>query len=440
MAALVVAFALTGCSDTAASPIAVAPVGRSTVVEVVDAPATVEAAATATVTAPAAGTVRRLLVRDGQRVRAGQVLLVINSPQTLRTLQQAQQAAAAVGGGVSLSGVDLSAGQSQADAAASQAFAAARQAARQIPDPTQRQQALAQIAQTQAQYAAARAQVQATVGQINSGVANLEQALSALTTAQRTQAQLAVAAAQRAVDALAVRAPITGTVVLGAGASDGSGSSDLSGLLDQVPSGLQGQAQSLLGSGSSGSGGSTTGQLGVGSPVSSGDPLLTVTDVSSLSLTAQVDETDVLLVHKGVPADVQLDAVPGAVYRAVVRNVDLNPTTSSRGGVAYVTRLALFEGRMPDGSVAPQPRPGMSAVASLRVRTARDAVAVPAAAVFRDGTQDAVWLVTDGEAHKQTVTLGAQGQDTVQVVSGVSEGDEVVVKGADQVRDGQQVP
>ena len=240
-----------------------------------------------------------------------------------------------------------------------------------------------------------------------------------------------------------MRAPIAGTVVLGASAGGSTGSSDLSGLLGQLPSSVQGQAQSLLGSSGSGSGssgGSTTGQLSVGSPVSSGDPLLTVTDVSSLSLTAQVDETDVLLVHKGVPADVQLDAVPGATYRAVVRNVDLNPTTSSRGGVAYVTRLDLMAGRMSDGSVAPRPRPGMSAVAALRVRTARNAVSVPAAAVFRDGEQNAVWLVTDGVAHKQVVTLGAQGEDTIQIVSGVSEGDQVVVKGADQVREGQKVP
>jgi RND family efflux transporter MFP subunit len=174
--------------------------------------------------------------------------------------------------------------------------------------------------------------------------------------------------------------------------------------------------------------------------VTAGDPLLSVTDVSALSLSAEVDETDVLLVHKGVRADVELDAVPGATYRAVVRNVDLNPTTSGRGGVGYLTRLDLRQGRMPDGSLAPRPRPGMSAVASLRVLTARDAVAVPAAAVFRDGQRDAVWLVVDGVAQKQPVTLGAQGVAEIQVVSGVEVGDQIVVRGADQVRDGQRVP
>ena len=416
-----------------------ATVGTSTVVEVVEAPATVTANATATVSAPATGTVRQLRVRDGQRVRAGRVLLVVSSPETVRALSQAQQAAAAVQGGVSLGGVDVSAGQSQADRAATTAFRAARRAAQQIPDPTLRRQSLAQIDQAEAQYQAARAQVQATVTQINSGVANLEQALGALTQAQRTQVALAVQAANSAVDALTVRAPIAGTVVFGPAAGGGS-SSDLGGLVEQLPGSLAGQAQSLLGGGTSATGGSTSGRLTPGSPVSSGDPLLTVTDVSALSLTAEVDETDVLLVRKGVRADVELDAVPGATYRAVVRNVDLNPTTSGRGGVGYITRLDLFEGRLPDGSVAPRPRPGMSAVARLRVLTARDAVAVPAAAVFRDGDQDAVWLVVGGVARKQPVTLGAQGVDEIQVASGLSVGDQIVVKGADQVSDGQQIP
>ena len=40
--------------------------------------------------------------------------------------------------------------------------------------------------------------------------------------------------------------------------------------------------------------------------------MLTITDTSTLTLRAEVDETDVLLVRKGVKADVELDAVPGA--------------------------------------------------------------------------------------------------------------------------------
>jgi RND family efflux transporter MFP subunit len=174
--------------------------------------------------------------------------------------------------------------------------------------------------------------------------------------------------------------------------------------------------------------------------VSAGDPLLTVTDVSTLSLAAEVDETDVLLVTKGVKADVEFDAVPGAAYRAVVRNVDLTPVTSSRGGVSYVVRLDLRGGTTVAGEPAPVPRPGMSAVASLRVKVAKDVVAVPVSSVFRDGDADAVWLVVGGLARLTPVVVGAQGADDVEIVDGLAEGDQVVVSGADLVTEGQPVP
>ena len=113
---------------------------------------------------------------------------------------------------------------------------------------------------------------------------------------------------------------------------------------------------------------------------------------------------------------------------------------SSRGGVTYAVRLALGRGTLPGGSTAPTPRPGMSAVVDLQVRTAKDAVAVPAAAVFRDGRRDAVWVVVNGTARERVVRLGAQGEAKVQVLEGLKVGERVVVRGADQVRDGQRVP
>jgi multidrug efflux pump subunit AcrA (membrane-fusion protein) len=416
----------------------VGDVGRATVVEVVEAPATAVARATAAVTSPATGTIQSLRVRDGARVRKGQTLLVVSSPAVDRALAQAQQAASATTS-VNLPGLDLGAQSAASEAAARRAFARARSAARAIPDNRLRAQALAQVQRAEAQYEAAVARSRALVDQVNRGVASVEEALNSLAQAQQVQLNAAVAAAQASKKALTVKAPIAGTVVIGSAV--GSGGSDVSGLVDSLPGDLAGQAQALLGGGSgAAAGGSTTGVLEVGSPVSSGDPLLTVTDVSTLSLTAQVDETDVLLVSKGVKADVEFDAVPGAAYRAVVRNVDLTPVTSSRGGVSYVVRLDLSGGTTIAGEPAPVPRPGMSAVASLRVKVAKDVVAVPVSSVFRDGEADAVWLVVEGLARRTPVVVGAQGADDVEVLEGLAEGDQVVVSGADLVTEGQPVP
>jgi multidrug efflux pump subunit AcrA (membrane-fusion protein) len=446
-AVAVSAVLLTGCSGNSPG-IQVAAVGRSTVSEVVEAPATVQAAATTTVTSPATGTVETVFVRDGQRVAAGTLLFQISSPQAEARLTQARSALAQVDSAAPGSPATLTGGaQSQADAAAQGAFTAARKAAAGIPDPRLKAAALTQITVAERQYQLAAAQARAAIAAINSGIGNLNAAIASLTAAQRVQAQTAAQVAQNAVDALEVTAPIDGSVQLG-GSSGGSGQTgggDLGAVLSQLPEDQQQQAASALGSGalpSGGSGGSgvqTAGPVTVGTPVSAGTTLATIVDVSSLSLQADVDETDVFLVRPGVKAEAELDAVPGGRYPATVASVGLSPTQSARGGVSYRARLTLAGGTMPDGSRAPTPRPGMSAVADLQVRTARDAVSVPATAIVRDGDRDAVWVVDDAHAHRRNVTVGTQGEDEVAVTAGLRVGEQVVVRGVDQVREGQEL-
>jgi len=447
-AVAVSAVLLTGCTGNS-SGIQVAAVTRSTVSEVVEAPATVQAVATTTITSPATGTVETVYVRDGQRVAAGTLLFQISSPQAEAQLTQARSALAQVESAAPGSPALLTGGaQTQADTAAQGAFTAARNAAAGIPDPRLKAAALTQITAAERQYQLAAAQARAAIAAINSGIGNLNAAIASLTAAQQVQAQAAVQVAQNAVDALQVTAPIDGTVQLGGSSGGGQSGADLGGVLSQLPADQQQQAASALAGGAlptgaagGGSGGQvqTTGPVTVGTPVSVGTTLATIVDVSRLSLQADVDETDVFLVKPGVEAEAELDAVPGGRYPATVVSVGLSPAQSARGGVSYRARLTLGGGTMPDGSRAPIPRPGMSAVADLQVRTARNAISVPATAIVRDGDRDAVWVVDDSHAHRRNVTVGAQGEDQVAVTAGLRVGDQVVVRGIDQVREGQEL-
>lgn len=265
----------------------------------------------------------------------------------------------------------------------------------------------------------------------------LSQALAANAVAGSTGAAgqaLAGAQLQQAratVDALTVRAPIAGVVTLGAGAP-ASGGGDLSGLLGSLPSALQGAAGAALGGGSAPASSTTTNELSPGSPVGTGTPLLTVTDLSTLGIAAEVDETDVLMVEAGTEAEVELDALPGIPFTATVTSVDLAPTASTGGGVGYRVRLSLEKAQ-------PAPRPGMSAVVDLQVRTSEQVLAVPSAAVVRDGGKDAVFVVEDGRVQRVEVSLGAQGEDLVEVTRGLEGGEQVVVRDADRLEDGQAV-
>ena len=388
--------------------------------EVVDASASVTAKAVATLTAPADGTLAALTVSPGQSVTAGQVLAVIDSPSARQRLDQAAQALAALrGGGGGSVGVDMSGAQRRTDQAAAGAFTTARDAANKIADPGVRAALLAQVDAAERSYQEAAASARALISSVQRGLAGVGQATSALTAAQRVQARAAYDLAKSTVDALTLTAPIGGVVQLGG------------------PSG--GAAGGPPGGGTP-SGPGIDGTVPLGGRVSAGTVIATVVDTSELGLVADVDETDILLVAPGIPASIELDAAPGASYKGTVRSVDVLPGQSARGGVSYRVRLTLDAGTYTDGRTAPIPRPGMSAVAHLNVRSARDALTVPAAAVFSAGGHDAVWVVRDGKAVQVPVTVGVSGQDLVQVVSGLNSGDRIVVRGTDKVRAGQQLP
>jgi HlyD family secretion protein len=435
--ASVLALTVAGCGGGSDDPLRAATVGRATVVETVDAPVVVTARATATVTAPADGTVGQLRVHEGQRVREGQILLRVGSPDAHRRLRLARQADSRAAASARPIGLPVfTAGGGQAGAGAERAFAHARLAVQRLPSGAARTQTLSVLRLLQSQYVAARTVTDQAVRQFSAGVRGLSAAIVGMSSAQRGQTGAAVQVARRTVAALTVRAPVAGTVSLSPPAASKSHSSDASQLVAKLPASLQGQAGGLVGGAAAPS---VDAVLASGRPVRSGQPILTVTDTSTLTLTAQVDETDVLLVKKGIAASATLDAVPDATYVATVTTIDPAPTTSSRGGGSYVVRLSLGSGTMPDGSVAPTPRPGMKGDVKLNVRTARHTVAVPAIATFRAGARDAVWVVKNGVTHRRMVRLGAQGETRVQVVEGLQAGERIVVRGVDGVRDGEPV-
>ncbi|MEU6424699.1 HlyD family efflux transporter periplasmic adaptor subunit [Microbispora sp. NPDC046973] len=444
-----------GCTSAEPQKAPVAVVTRTTVSEVVEAPATVGARATATLTAPASGTVARLYVQDGDTVKKGQILARISSPQARQQLSAARKADRQAARPVSFSGGPVGVRlprlrlPSSLDAHVDRSFAQARKAARSIGDRAARARLLAAIDDADKRRRAQRRALGEVLdgltrsldqtlsqmsGQVSAGMSGLSASMASLRAASRSQTRAAVRAAEQTVDALVVRAPFGGVVTLG-GASSGGGAAGLGALVSQLPAGLGSQA----GAAAAAPAGRSGGTVATGVPVAAGDPLVTVTDVSVLTLSADVDETDVLLVRRGTPAEVEFDAVTGATYTGSVTGVGVTPKEGATGGVSYPVRLRLGRGAYDDGSAAPAPKPGMSAVVRLAVRRAENATAVPASAIVTSGRETIVWAVRGGKAERRVVRLGAQGDAVVEILSGVSPGERVVVKGADAVRPGQSL-
>lgn len=452
---------LSSCSQDETPKVQIGAAKHAPVSEVVEAPATVGARASATLRSPASGTVAKLYVQDGDKVDKGEILAKISSPQAKDQLKQARKAErqaskpVRLGGGAAVPSITLAGlgGTSSLDRKVARDFARARAAAREISDTQVRKQLLTAIDGAQERHRAQRAaldqvtqniarsinQVLSQVsGQIGAGLGGLASSMSSLQAASTTQAKTAVKIAETTVDGLVIKAPFDGIVTLGG--PSGGGSADLGALIGRLPAGLAGSAAGPSGSGGASGSPANGGGIATGVPVTAGDAVVSVTDVSELTLSADVDETDVLLVSPGVKAEVELDAVSGATYRAKVAGVGVTPKEGTTGGVSYPVRLDLGKGVYDDGGGAPVPKPGMSAVVRLTVRESPDAVAVPAASIVTSGRETVVWVVrADGSAERRVVKLGAQGDAVVEVARGLTAGERVVVKGADTVRPGQRL-
>lgn len=222
------------------------------------------------------------------------------------------------------------------------------------------------------------------------------------------QAQLDVQTAQAAVDATVLYAPGGGTVtaVNGAVGQQSSAGSSGSGQSASTENGQSGQN----GQGTSGSSSNSS---------SSSSGFIVITNLSGLVVHTSVAEIDVSKVKAGQKATVTLNALPDKPIQATVSSIALTPTTSGNV-VSYAAQLALTA--PPDGL-----RPGQSASVVITVAEAQNALSVPAAAVRTSGGTDVVTVRENGQDVTRQVQVGIRGESTVQITSGLTEGENVVL-------------
>ncbi|MEV6441943.1 HlyD family efflux transporter periplasmic adaptor subunit [Amycolatopsis sp. NPDC051716] len=230
--------------------------------------------------------------------------------------------------------------------------------------------------------------------------------------AKLDQAQLDVQTAQQTLDNTALYAPGAGTVtaINGAvGQQSSSGSSATS-------------QSSSSGSGQGGQGSANSGAAASSSSSSSGSSgFITITNLTGLVVNTSVAEIDVSKVKTGQKATVTLNALPDKPVQATVSSINLTPTTSG-SVVSYGAQLALTS--PPDGL-----RPGQSASVVITVAEADNALSVPAAAVQTVGSTNVVTVQENGQNVPRQVQVGLRGESTVQITSGVTEGENVVLTG-----------
>ncbi len=360
-------------------PVTATPTVRGKAIEAVYATGTVEAEDRVNVKAKSSGSIAEVFVKEGQRVKKGDLLARIDNPVVSFDLKRGK--------------ADLSAAAAQAGKDAPQIAALRAQAASFSADlvlartDLERQQKLVESGSI----------AEAELDRARSRVTQLEASITANEAQQRAlRIDLSANAARQAaqVESLAsrvadteVRSPLDGVVL--------------------------------------------TKNIEIGEVVSINQTLFKVGDTENLILEVSVDEADVARVHdvsskEGASiAAVSLYAFPKQIFRAKVFEV---LPDANRERKAFLVKVRLDQ--PPKGL-----KSGMSAEVNIIASEKEGALLAPSEA--EEGGM--VWVVKDGRAHHQAITVGIRDLLRVEATSGLGEGDLVVVQGQDKIAEGKRV-
>lgn len=158
--------------------------------------------------------------------------------------------------------------------------------------------------------------------------------------------------------------------------------------------------------------------------------VVTLADLSTLEIEADVSETSLAKAHVDQPVEIQLDALPGLRLAGSVSRIV--PTVDrSRATVKFKVRFDEKD---------PRVLPDMSAKVAFLERALKAEELSPRLAVNPAALVNGqVFVFRDGIAHAQTVATGNKLGDLIEVKSGLQTGDIVILKPPANLQDGAKV-
>jgi len=171
--------------------------------------------------------------------------------------------------------------------------------------------------------------------------------------------------------------------------------------------------------------------------------LVTVVQMDTVKVIVYVPENQIRFIAPGLQAQLTVVSYPGRGFYGTIDTVSptLNPTTRMFSVEIKVTNKERLL------------RPGMFAAVSLSVDPHPNALLVPKEAVLyreqyleKTATRETgvdkvsyVFVVEDGTAHMRKVSLGHESDNVVEVCDGVRAGEQVVIRGVNQLNEGDRV-
>ncbi|MFD1953612.1 efflux RND transporter periplasmic adaptor subunit [Paenibacillus thailandensis] len=149
------------------------------------------------------------------------------------------------------------------------------------------------------------------------------------------------------------------------------------------------------------------------------DLLGRIVDLSKLQLISTVSEYEVFKIKEGMEADIRADAFKDLKLKGVVQSV----SKFAKAGADSAQFEVVISLDNSEGLIA-----GLSLTGSIVTDRKEGAVVVPTLAVMREDDEYYVYVEQNGVIERRTVELGLETPDKTEIVSGVAEGDTIVLQ------------
>ncbi|OHE55864.1 MAG: efflux transporter periplasmic adaptor subunit [Thermodesulfovibrio sp. RBG_19FT_COMBO_41_18] len=172
----------------------------------------------------------------------------------------------------------------------------------------------------------------------------------------------------------------------------------------------------------------------IGAAANAKAAVVTIADMDSLLVEADVSESNLQQVKIGQPCEIQLDALPDSRFRGTVHMI---VPTADRTKATVMIKVRFVD---QDRRILPE----MSAKVAFLSREVRSDEQKPRTALNPDAIRDrngkkTVFLIKENRVMETPVTLGKKFGDMVEVLSGVKAGDRVVLKPLNKMREGLRI-
>jgi RND family efflux transporter MFP subunit len=166
-----------------------------------------------------------------------------------------------------------------------------------------------------------------------------------------------------------------------------------------------------------------------GALVSSSTPLVNLVHTETLKIVANVLEKDVPLLRAGMKAKIRSESYPGRVFEGRMEKINATVDLSTR------TLQAEIWIPNPDHSL----KPGMFSNVEVVLLEKPQALVIPREAILEAGSEMSVFLVEGKQAVRRPIAIGYEQDRMVEVLKGLNEGDQVVIKGQQLIKEGSTI-